>query len=237
MQDLAGNVMSEINVKVRLGTQTLYNTKVLVKLEEPVSVLKKKICEKVEELQEPLIEAVYCGCVMEDCNPIYTYDVFRGATVHVFKKIKTEQPSPPKPLAEADLVKLGVAVRSFSVNPAYRNSMIKHTHPEDIVDIILRIPGLTEDPMAIALLHHSELLVKLGDFEVVKRLAQNHPALASAILHLATIAFEEVLQVILLKILETCQIKLIQILFYFFVSLKLEMNLSDLSHRMAVMKT
>lgn len=200
MQDLAGNVMSEINVKVRSGTQTLYNTKVLVKLEDPVSILKKKICEKYEDLQEPLLEAIYCGRIMEDCNPIYTYDVFRGATVHVYKKNPTEKPSPAKPLAEADLIKLGVAVRSFTVNPAYRNSMIKHTSPEEISNIILNVPGLTEDPVAIALLLHSELLVKLGDYDVVKRLAQSHPALASAILHLATVAFEEVLQVILFKI-------------------------------------
>lgn len=203
MQDLAGNVMSEINVKVRSGTQTLYNTKVLVKLEDPVSVLKKTICEKYEDLQESLLEAIYCGCVMEDCNPIYTYDVFRGATVHVYKKIPTVKPGPAKSLTEADLGKLGVAVRSFTVNPAYRNSMMKHTTPEEISKVIINVPGLAEDPVAIALLFHSELLLKLGDFEVVKRLAQNHPALASAMLHLATVVFEEVLQVILLEIYET----------------------------------
>lgn len=199
MQDLAGNVMSEINVKVRSGAQTLYNTKVMVKLEEPVSELKKKICEKDKELHEPLIEAVFCGCVMEDCNPIYTYDVFRGATVHVFKKIQTEKLPPPKPFTDPDLIKLGVAFRSFTVNTAYRASLVKHTSPEEISSIILNVPGLAEDPVALALLQHSELLVKLGDFEVVKRLAQSHPVLAWAVLYLATVVHEEVMQVILLK--------------------------------------
>lgn len=191
MSDLARNVMSEINVKVRSRAQTLYNTKVLVNLEEPVSVLKKKICEKYETLQESLLEAIYCGCVLEDSHPIYSYNVFQGATVHVYKKTQTEKPSIAKPLDEDDLVTLELAVCSLSLSPVYRKSIMKHTCPEEIVNVILNVPGLSEDPVAISLLPRFTLLVQLGNFDV-KCLAQNHPALASAILYLGSVAYEEI---------------------------------------------
>lgn len=188
--------MSEINVKVRLGAQTLYDIKVYVEIEEPVSLLKKKICEKDANLNQTLIVVVYCGSVMEDCNPIYMYDVLEGSTVHVFKKIQHEKAPPPKSLADADLMKLGVAFRSLSLNSSYRGALMRLSKPEVINNIILTTPGLNKDPVALTLLQHSELLVKLSDFEVVKRISESHPALASAALQVAAAVHEEVLQVI-----------------------------------------
>lgn len=187
--------MSLIYVKVRLAETTLYDTKVHVKLEEPVRLLKKKICEKDESLQEKLLIVVYCGHILEDCNSLYTYDLFEGAMVHVFKEIEHEKESPPKTFTDSDLVKLGVAFRSLSLNSSYSRAMRKLTKPEAINNIILTTPGLNEDPVALTLLRHPELLVKLSDFEVVKRLSIDHPALASAALQIAASVHEE-LQVI-----------------------------------------
>lgn len=195
---LAGNLMSEINVKVRWRAQTLYDTKVIIEFEETVRVLKKKICEKDSSLQENLVEIIYCGCVMEDCNAIYMYDIFDGATVHVFKRDKCEKQTPNKPLTDGDLVKLGVAFRSLTHNSSYRSALMKLSKPEVITNIIISTPGLNEDPVALTLLQHSELLVKLSDFDVLKRISESHPALAAAALQISAAVHEEVLQVILL---------------------------------------
>lgn len=191
--------MAEINVKMRLGTELLYNTKIRIDLEEPVINLKNKLCQKDETLIIKRIIVVYCGCVMEDNSPLYMYDLFDGATVHVFKEIKPEKIVGPTPLSESDIVKLGATFRSFSVNPAYRAALLKLNKPEVINNIILTTPGLNEDPVALTLLQHSELLVKLSDFEAAKRVADNHPALAAAALKIASAVEEEVSQVIFIK--------------------------------------
>jgi len=186
--------MSEINLKVRFGTDTLYSTKVIIDLKETVIMLKTKICENDENLQESLIEIVYCGNIMDNSSTIYSYDVFEGATLHVYKRIKQEKSSEDKPMVDGDLVKLGIAFRSLSFNSSYRGALVKLGKPEVINNIILTTPGLNNDPVALTLLQHSELLVKLSDFEVVKRISESHPSLASAALKIAAAVHEEVLQ-------------------------------------------
>lgn len=189
----------EIYIQVRLGMETLFNTKVYMQPDETIRLLKIKICEKNENLDEKLLVAVFAGCVMEDSSPIKMYGLFKGAMVHVFKQIKHERPIPPKSLADVDLVRLGVAFRSLTMNSSYRSALMKFRKPEGLTNAILNVPGLNEDPIAITFLQHPELLVKLNDFEMVKRIAENHPALATAVLQIATTVHEEVLQVILIE--------------------------------------
>lgn len=191
--------MSEINVKVRSGTQTLYDTKVMIHLEETVQALKTKLCEKDDKLSQNMMEIVYCGNVMEDGNAIFKYDVFPGATLHVFKKTKSQKMPPAKVLNDGELTKLGSAFRSLSMNSTYRRALIKLTKPDVINHIVLTTPGLYDDPIGITLLQHSELLVKLNDMDVLKRISESHPALALAAIQIASAVQEEVVQVILLK--------------------------------------
>lgn len=184
--------MLEINVKVRSGAQTLFDTKVSIELEETVRALKKKICEKDESLLETLIEIVYCGCVMEDYSTIHSYDVFDGAMVHAFKQ-NSYVKAPIKPLSEAEISKVGTAFHQLTVNHSYRSALSKLSKNEVINNIILTVPGLNEDPVSITLLYHSELLVKFVDQEVVKRIAESHPGLAAGALQMAA-AVQEALQ-------------------------------------------
>lgn len=191
--------MVDVKIKVRMGRDLLYDSQVCVGLDESVRSLKQKICDNHSDLNITLIETVYCGCVMEDCDSVGSYEVFKGATVYVFKKLKIDKPTPPKTLKEADLVKLGIAFRSLSLNSSYRVALMKLSNPEVINNIILTTPGLNQDPVALTLLQHSEILVKLSDFEIVKRISEAHPALAEAALQIAAVAHEDFLQVILLS--------------------------------------
>lgn len=215
--------MLEINVKVRSGAQTLYDTKVSIELEETVRVLKKKICEKDESLLETLIEIVYCGYVMEDYCTVHSYDVFDGAMVHAFKQ-NSYGKAPVKPLSEAEISKVSMAFRQLTLNHTYRSALTKLTKNEVINNIMLMVPGLNEDPVAITLLFHSELLVKFVDQEVVKRIAESHPALAAGALQMAAIvhdalqAFSEVITLktitdTIVMITVTCINKAVYLLF------------------------
>lgn len=186
---------TQVRIKLRMGTETLCNSQVYIELEDSVLVLKQKICTLDKDLNVDNFEVVYCGNVMEDSEIIGGYGVMNGVTVHVFKKIKHEIPITPKTLSEVELLKLGVAFRALSLNSSYRNALLKLNKPEVISNIIMTTPGLSRDPVAITLLQHSELLVKLGDLEVVKKIAENHPALAEAAQHVAAAVHEEALQV------------------------------------------
>jgi len=189
--------MSLINVKLRLGTVTMYTEKVYLDLQSNVSVLRQKICQKDNTLTKDNFIMVYCGNVMEDSVPIYMYDIINGATVHLFKKMSVEKPEPPKAIdiTNAGLVKLGVAFRSLSLNISYKCALMKINKTKLINDLILNTPQLNEDPVAITFLQHSELLVKLNDVNMVKEIAEKHPALALAALQISTVVHEQVVQV------------------------------------------
>ncbi|XP_050443077.1 ubiquitin-like protein 7 [Adelges cooleyi] len=184
-----------LNVKLRMGTDiTINNAKVYVEVEDPVSILKQKICTLDKDLNVDDIELVYMGVVMEDHEALGIYGVLHGITVHAFKKVKYDTHIAPKELTEVELLKLGVAFRSLSLNYNYKNALSKLSRPEIILNIIMTTPALSHDPVAITLLQHSELLVRLGDLEIIKRIAENHPALVEATHHIAAAVHEETLQ-------------------------------------------
>lgn len=192
---------SEINLKVRLGTEVLYNTKMCIDLKQPVINLKNSMCRLDDTLVITRLTIIFCGCVMEDHSPLYMYDVFEGCTLHVFKEIKPEKRVGAKALSETDLKKLGDTFNSFSMNSSYRAAMVKLNKEEVLNNIILTTLGLNEDPVAITLLQHSELLMRPGEIntDAVKRIAENHPALVSAALKIATAVQEELLKVNFIK--------------------------------------
>ncbi|CAI6365719.1 unnamed protein product [Macrosiphum euphorbiae] len=188
--------ISLINVKLRLGTMTMYTEKVYIDLQSPVSVLRNKMCEKDNTLNEKNFVIVYSGNVMEDHTPIYMYDVVNGATVHLFKQMKIDEPDPPKCIdkSSAGLVKLGVAFRSLSLNSTYKCALMKISKAKMLSDLITSTPELSEDPVAITLLQHPELLVKLNDVALVKRIAENHPSLALAAIQISAVVHDQVVQ-------------------------------------------
>lgn len=199
---LAGNMISEepeismINVKLRLGTMTMYTEKVYLDLQSQVSKLRDKICEKDSTLSKDNFVMVYCGNVMEDRVPIYMYDVVNGATVHLFKKNKINNTEPQTSIenTNAGMVKLGVAFRSLSLNSSYKCALMKINKTKMLTDLIMSTPKLSEDPIAITLLQHPELLVKLNDVGLVKRIAENHPALALAAIQISAVVRDQVVQ-------------------------------------------
>lgn len=190
--------MSLVNVKVRCGNLFLYDTKVYVDLNEPVSVLKNKICENDQDLHEDLMIVVYCGVDMENHNTIISYNVLEGCTVHVYKRIKRDKPSVRKIYSDNDQNNLFNAFLSLSLNTPIGQALAKLNKPDAIQNFVLSTPGLNEDPLAFTFLLHPELLCKLNDKDAVKRLIEISPALASAVLKLHTTE-EDRLQVILIE--------------------------------------
>jgi len=195
--------ISLINVKARMGPVTLYTEKVSIDLQSHVSVLKDKMREKDDCLGTDNFIMTYSGNVMEDSVPIYMYDIFSGATVHLYKKLKIEKYKPVNGIStrDSELVKLGVALRSLSLNLSYKCAFMKMNKTRVINDLVYNTPQFSEDPVGITLLQHSELLLKLNDLDLVKRIVENHPGLASVAIQVSSIAYNQDVQVTLLKIL------------------------------------
>lgn len=193
------NVMTEINVKLRCGMKTLYNTKVSLMIHSTVGLLKQKLCEMDSSLNEKLLVAVYLGNIMEDLRPIYWYKIFEDCTVHVFKQNQPEIKILPKLYKDSDLGKLGLAFRSLSLNSSYKCALMKITKTQMINELIMSFPDLNKDPVALAILQHPELLAKLNDSDLIKKIAENHPALTTAAIHIHIVVHEQVIKVTLLK--------------------------------------
>jgi len=188
---------SLIIVKALVGPSTLYTAKVYIDLQSHVSVLKDKLRETDKCLGTDNFIMTYSGNVMEDSVPIYMYDIFSGATVHLYKKLKIEKikPVPTVGTRQQDLVRLGVALRSLSLNLSYKCAFMKVNKTKIINDLIYNSPKLCEDPVGITLLQHSELLLKLNDLGLVKRIAENHPGLATVAFQVSSIAYNQDVQV------------------------------------------
>jgi len=195
--------LSLINVKLRLGTMTMYTEKVYIDFQSPVSALRKKIREKDNNLDKVDFVMVYSGNIMEDRAPIYMYELVNGATVHLFKQIKIDITENQNTVehSNAGMVKLGIALRSLSLNSSYKCALMKISKTKMLNDLISSIPELSSDPVAITLIQHPELLVKLNDVDLVNNIAVNHSALASAAIQISAVVHDQLVQVNLSKLL------------------------------------
>lgn len=190
--------MVNIRIIVRLEACVFFDClQMCVELDETVFSLKQRICDIYNHMTVDCIEVVYCGCAMDDFDSISSYGVFKGSTVHVHIKIKTEEPTPPKKFTEVMLIKLSAAFRALSSNPLYEKTLNEFREPGGFKNVIMT-PGLNKDPVALTFLQHSELLAQLGIFSLAKVAYESHPALAEAVFQIDENVLEKDLEVILL---------------------------------------
>lgn len=173
----------ELNVKVRFRGQSPRSTKVNVGSEDPALALKKKICEKIDDLEENMMVVTYGGCELDDNSLVCSYDLFDGATVHVYKRYENESKTikTPKVYSENELIRLGIAFRSLASNSALSRLLLSKTTSTNRNDLILQYPELAKDPVVFTLLQYPSFLSKLGDIEVLRRLVDEHPLLIQII--------------------------------------------------------
>jgi hypothetical protein len=174
-------------VKLRKETITKYTEKVYLDLQSHVSVLRHKICENDNTLNKDNFIMVYCGNVMEDSDLISEHNLFSGATVHLFQKKTIEKPQPPITIdmSHAGLLKLHKAFRSLSFNISLRCLQKGINKNQIINELIMKIPELNKDSIAISLLIHSDLLISI-DMDSLKNAVERSPSLALAVLEMSS---------------------------------------------------
>ncbi|XP_034943368.1 ubiquitin-like protein 7 [Chelonus insularis] len=183
---------AELLLGVRLTSQSLKTIKLNdVDLKTKVENLRVETAVKTE-LPKDSFELIYCGCILEDDVTLESCGLKNGAMVHVLKKKEPEKPVPAKSISEGSIFQIASAFRSFVENPALRSALHRLSkRPEVIENIILTTPGLSDDPVAIAMLQDPDLMAHFTDSDTVKRIAELHPILVEAAQLIATAVHEE----------------------------------------------
>lgn len=225
IQYLSGNAMAEINIKMRLGTDLLYNTKIHIDLEQTIIELKNCLCEKDETLDINGLIAVYCGENMLNERTLSSYELFDGATVHVFKDMEEIKVDLKKNITlfnseiNFDKSSLQTIFNKFLKHPSYKAKIMKLVEKENLNNIIIETPELNHDLAALTLLKHFDELVETSDSDTIDRIIKYHPALASAMCKIASTIIDEDSQVhFIKKILVSTVIYIIIEFFYLYVT-------------------
>lgn len=71
--------------------------------------------------------------------------------------------------------------RAALTNPSFRQVLQNISKPESLNSLITSVPGLSDDQVAVSMLHDWELLLQLAESKAVNTLAEKHPAVLDAI--------------------------------------------------------
>ncbi|CAH0554011.1 unnamed protein product [Brassicogethes aeneus] len=155
------------------------------KVEEFKSVAKKNLGGNHD------IELSYCGVIMEDENTLSSYGVTPGVIVYGLEKKKPLIEVPKKKYTEVDVQQIVVAFKSFTMSSGYRNALQRLSRVEVLDKIKAAIPGLGDDPVALAIIQDPELIVHMSDPDTVRKVSETHPVLIEAANYIAAHIREE----------------------------------------------
>jgi hypothetical protein len=186
--------MAIINVKVRKnsGMDLAYSTKIHIDMDQTVTDLKNYLYEKDNTLDLERLIIIYCGECLEDEETLTHYNLFDGATVHVYTDLKPAKSSMHSVLeAKPDKSLIESVFHAFLHFPSQRAKVMKLVEAENIHKIIIDTPELSEDPVAVTLLQHFELLAENYNAENIDRFINDNPALSLAIWRIGLTIFNK----------------------------------------------
>lgn len=132
------------------------------------------------------------GVALEDCNTLNYYGIKPGVMIHVLRKREMSLKAAPKIMSDKEVQQLSYAFRTFASNSGYRSALTRLSRPETLENIIMAIPGLNQDPIAVSIIRDPELLVHMGDATTLRKVLEKHPVLAEAANYIAAAVQEEI---------------------------------------------
>jgi hypothetical protein len=144
-----------------------------------VAQLRAKAAE-VSSLAADRVNLLYCGRLLTDDGATLLSQGVRagGAMVHVIKKPDGNLVAPmgPKTLTDEEMRQFFVAFGMALRNPALNVVIKRLTERENLESLAATCPGLSTDPMALALLSKPEMLLMLLKPEVLQKVTGNIPS-------------------------------------------------------------
>ncbi|XP_072038648.1 ubiquitin-like protein 7 [Amphiura filiformis] len=156
-----------------------------------VSDFKQQVSEAIGVQPSELL-LLYCGRKLQDAEPLNSYGLQGGCTVHALRKKQPEPEPKPEPLDDQAIRQLITAFHAALLNPAHRQTVRKIlTSHETIDNIIAATPGISSDHIAVSMLRDPELLIQIADPENVHKIVKAHPTIGHAVMQIAASVNEE----------------------------------------------
>lgn len=140
------------------------------------------------------LEFTFCGLLLEEDKPLSNYGITSGVTIHVIEKPKpkiyidlTKKFTEKKILTEETIQDFISSYRSFRASPSFRSTLHRLENPTELDKVIAAIPGLEDDPVAIAFISKPELFVQMEDPGTCWQIAENHPSILVAAVYIVTL--------------------------------------------------
>ncbi|XP_066254257.1 ubiquitin-like protein 7 [Euwallacea similis] len=133
-------------------------------------------------------ELTFCGHLLQASKPLTSYGVTSGVTIHVIESLIHSQPSKPEltKITESTIQEFVSNYRSFKLSPSFRTTLHRLESPEDLDKVILAVPGLRSDPIAIAFVSKPDLLSQLEDPKACWTVAEKNPLILFAARYIIT---------------------------------------------------
>ncbi|XP_026325825.1 ubiquitin-like protein 7 isoform X2 [Hyposmocoma kahamanoa] len=156
-------------------------------LDRTVDSLKCEV-EKKTNLPSSSLELIHHGKILRDQATLQDSGVKSGEMIHVVKKKVQASPPSPTPFTDAELQQLNASLRTLGCTPnapGWTRAMQLLNDDAAMSEILEQAPGLSEDCVALSILHEVELLAALGaNLQTMRRGAEVHPHLPHALRHL-----------------------------------------------------
>jgi len=172
-----------LNVSLRLSpTQRTFIPFENINTEMSFTDFKKEIIKKGNLEQSCELELIYgCRTLNKESN-LAALEV--GPCVKIIYAILSKpvlKTPEPKKLSSADQYQLQMSFRAAATNPQFHQTLQNISKPETLKYLLSKVPGLSEDQVALSMLHDWELILHLADPKLIKSLVESHPALVDAL--------------------------------------------------------
>ncbi|KAL1517195.1 hypothetical protein ABEB36_000991 [Hypothenemus hampei] len=150
-----------------------------VNLESNVEILKAHL---TKEFGSQAFDLTYCGLSMEDNKPLSTYGVTAGSTIHVTEPLTPKISQEPKltKVTEAVIQEFISSYRKFRTSPSFRSTLHRLENPSELDKVIAAVPGLNQNPIAIAFISSPNLFSQMEDPKTCWQIVEREPLILEA---------------------------------------------------------
>lgn len=153
-----------------------------------VEVLKTHLNKELGEKAADSYEFTFCGLLLQDKKPLSEYGVTSGVTIHVIEKPHVDPVEKPEPrkITEEVIQDFVSNYRNFRVSPSFRSTLHHLENPAELDKVIAAVPGLQDDPIAIAFISKPDLFTQMEDPKTCWQIAEKNPLILTAAHYIVT---------------------------------------------------
>ena len=155
-------------------------------------------------------ELIYCGVILHNEKPLSAFGIKNGVMIHAFRK-RTPKSVPAEGSFYDDQIEIIVHdINIFKSSYAYISGLQvtpskifaskcfaiqvilqRVTRTDSLDTIIAATPGLSDDPIATALIRDPELILQCADMSIFKSIIKSHPSFLEGLMFIVAQVYQE----------------------------------------------